>query len=110
MQKDYAKAEPYLLRALRTEESLHGNDNIGLVALLSEMSYLYDGWGKPDKAEPYYHQTLTVIEKQYGENSPILESVLTKDASDLRSLGKSAEADQMDKRLASIRASTMKTN
>jgi hypothetical protein len=110
MQKDYGKAEPYLLRALRTEESLHGNDNIGLVALLSELSYLYDGWGKPDKAEPYYHQTLTVIEKQYGENSPILQSVLTKDAAELRSLGKSAEADQEDKQLASIRAATMKAN
>jgi tetratricopeptide (TPR) repeat protein len=110
MEKDYAKAEPYFLRALRTEESLHGNDSMNLVPLLGELSYLYDGWAKPEKAEPYYHQTLNVIEKQYGENSPVLETLLTKDAAELRSLGKSDEADALDKRLATIRAATMKTN
>jgi len=100
----------YFLRALRTEEALHGNDSMILVPLVGELSYLYDGWGKPDKAEPYYHQAVTIIEKQYGDSSPVLESLLTKDAAELRTLGKSDEADALDKRLATIRAATMKTN
>lgn len=108
-QKDYAKAEPYLLRALRTEDSLGGGSPY-LLIVLSDLSYLYDGWNKPDKSEPYYRRIIALIEKQYGPNTPILEAVLVKDAAALRSLGRTNEADQVDQRLTSLRASTMKPN
>ena len=54
--------------------------------------------------------SLTIAEKEYGANSPVLAPILKNDAAALRELGRKDEADKMDQRLASIRATTMKTN
>jgi hypothetical protein len=71
---------------------------------------MYDGWGKPDKSEPCDKRLLTIVEKEYGPDSPVLAPVLKNDAAALRALGHKDEADKVDQRLATIRASTMKTN
>lgn len=55
-------------------------------------------------------QEIAMLEKQYGAESPVLVLVLTSDAKALRSLGRNDEAAKLDDRVASIRASTMKTN
>jgi tetratricopeptide (TPR) repeat protein len=110
VQKDYAKAEPYLLRALHIDEALYGKDSIGLQIPLAALCGLYDKWNKPDKLESCDRQFLDVIQKQYGANSPVLVPLLNSDAKALRSMGKDSEAAQIDDRVASIRAATMKAN
>ncbi|MBZ5696876.1 MAG: tetratricopeptide repeat protein [Acidobacteriia bacterium] len=109
-QQQYEKAEPYLLRAARIDESLYGKDNVDMLLPLASLCYLYDKSNKPEKAEPCYHQTLTIVEKQYGSDSPVLASTLTQEEKALRSLGRTADADEVDRRLASIRAATMSPN
>jgi tetratricopeptide (TPR) repeat protein len=109
-QKDYAKAEPYLLRALHIDEALYGKDSIGLQIPLAALCGLYDKWNKPDKLDSCDQQYLGVIQKQYGADSPVLVPLLTSDAKALRSLGKDSAAAQIDNRVASIRAATMKMN
>jgi tetratricopeptide (TPR) repeat protein len=110
VQKDYAKAEPYLLRALHIDEALYPKDSLDLQIPLAALCGLYDRWNKPDKLDSCDRQYLGVIQKQYGASSPVLVPLLTSDAKALRSLGKETEAAQIDDRVASIRAATMKTN
>jgi hypothetical protein len=66
-----------------------------------------DKWGKPDKLEPCNRQLITVLEKQYGANSPQLVSTLTSEAQVLRPLGRPKEAASVEDRLASIRSAIM---
>ena len=108
-QQDYAKAEPYILRALRIDVSVYGNDSVELLMPLSGACNLYDKWGKPDKLEIYGHQLLTVLEKQFGPNSPQLAPALTIEARALRNLGRANEATDVENRLATIRSATMST-
>jgi tetratricopeptide (TPR) repeat protein len=107
VQQDYAKAEPYILRALNIDESLYSRDSVSLLTPLASVCALYDKWGKPDKLEPCNRQTLAILEKQYGPNSPQLASTLTSEARALRGLGRAKEAEDVENRLASIRSSTM---
>jgi tetratricopeptide (TPR) repeat protein len=109
-QKDYAKQEPYVLRAVRIDEALYGADNIGMLIPRSTLCALYDHWEKPDKAVACYQTLLTVLEKQYGAKSPGLVVALTSEAQALRKLDRSQEADQVDQRIALIRAATMASN
>jgi tetratricopeptide (TPR) repeat protein len=104
VQKAYDKAEPYLLRSLHIEEGLVGRDGMGVSFPLASLCNLYDQWGKPDKAEPCYRQTLDVVTKQYGADTPILLNVLPKEAQALRALGRLDEAKQVEHRMEAIRA------
>ena len=111
-QKDYEKAVPYLLRAVNIDESLLGKDSMRLAMPLTTLCYMYDQWKKPTKSEPCYRQLLIIGEKQFGANSPMLSPLLASESQALRALGRPTEADDVDQRLASIRAATMtsKTN
>src|SRR5437879_7908471 len=91
MLQAYDKAETYLLRAVRIDESLFGKDGINMLGPLSSLCNLYDKWDKPDKAEPCDRQILAVVEKQYGANSPVLLPTLTSEAQALRRLGRRSE-------------------
>jgi hypothetical protein len=108
-QQDYAKAEPYILRALKIDVSVYGNDSVELLMPLSGACNLYDKWGKPDKVEIYGRQLITVLEKQFGPNSPQLAPALTIEARALRNLGRANEATDVENRLATIRSATMST-
>jgi tetratricopeptide (TPR) repeat protein len=109
-QKDYPKAEPYVLRAVRTQEAIMGKDSPGLMMSLNSLCYLYDQWGKQKEADACYQQMLPILEKQYGKNSPVEVSILSKDAKALRGIGRDADADAVEKRVAAIRAGTMTPN
>jgi tetratricopeptide (TPR) repeat protein len=110
VQKQYDKAEPYLLRAVHIDEGLLGRDSIGLAFPLASLCSLYDHWEKPGEADKCDQQMLTVLEKQYGQNSPVLVKVLADDSKQLHALGRTADADAVDNRIASIRAATMQPN
>jgi tetratricopeptide (TPR) repeat protein len=103
----YGKAEPYLLRAVRIDESLFGPDGFPLDGLpLPGLCDLYDRWNKPEKAAPCYRQLLALREKKYGENTPFLLSTLRSEAKALRQLGREDEAAQVEQHLQSIRIAT----
>ena len=110
VQKQYDKAEPYLLRAVHIDDSLFGNDSIYGIFPLTSLCNLYDRWGKSSEAETCDQQLLSMIQKQYGANSPVLASVLADDSKQLRALGRTTDADAVDQRIASIRSATMKRN
>ncbi|HEY2353089.1 MAG TPA: tetratricopeptide repeat protein [Candidatus Acidoferrum sp.] len=110
MTKDYAKAEPYLLRAVRIDEALYGADNVGMLIPRGTLCGLYDRWEQPAKAAECDRILLVVLEKQYGENSPVLVSTLASQAKALHALGHQDEATKLDQRVAQIRAATMNPN
>ena len=106
-QKDYAKAEPYVLRAVHSEEAIRGTDNIDLLMPLSAECYMYDQWGKAKESDACDRQLIAVVEKQYGKDSPFMVPILVSDAKALRSLGKGTDADAVEQRVASIRSGSM---
>jgi tetratricopeptide (TPR) repeat protein len=103
-QQAYDKAEPYLLRAVHIDEALFGQNQAGNNAIaLWELCDLYDKWNKPDKAASRYRQMLALLEKQYGKDSPVLLSTLSGEAKDLRQLGRTEDAANLERRIKSIR-------
>jgi tetratricopeptide (TPR) repeat protein len=110
VQKDYEKAEPYLLRAVKIDEKLYGYDGLDAQINLGTLCYLYDAWGKPDKSEPCDRHLIALLEKGYGANGPQLKSTLTSEAKALRSLGRAAEAAEMEKRVEAIQAAAVQPN
>jgi tetratricopeptide (TPR) repeat protein len=108
--KNYVKAEPYLVRAVRIDESLYGADNVGMLPPRGALCGLYDRWDQTDQAVACNRQLLAVLEKQFGESSPQLVNTLASQAKALRKLGQTAEADKIDQRLAQIRTRTMNPN
>ena len=109
-EKAYDKAEPILLRAVRIEEFLHGQQGVGMNLPIFYLCALYEEWGKPDKAEPRYREYITMLEKQYGEDSPILISVLKDEARVLQKLGRSEDVTKVEQRIESIRAAVGPTD
>ena len=104
MQKQYDKAEAYMLRSLKIDESVFGADSEEVLFPLANLCVLYDHWEKPEKTESCQNRTLGILEKKYGSTSPVLLSTLAGEAKALRSLGRKDEAAQMEKRMESIRA------
>ena len=110
VQKQFDQAEPILLRAVKIDESLFGRDGRGLLLPLSTLCSVYDAWGKPEKSEPCDRQLLSVLEKQWGENSLQLLSTLKSEAQALRSLGRIPEAAAVEQRIKTIQATAMNQN
>lgn len=110
VRKEYSKAEPYLQRAVHIDEALYGPEAIDMARSLGSLCYLYQQWNKPDQSDACNRKLLTVLEKQYGANSPVIVSVLENDSKALRGMGRKTDADAVDKRVASIRAATMNPN
>jgi hypothetical protein len=69
---------------------------------LGTLCYVYDQWGKPDKSAPCHARLVALEEKQFGPDSPYLVRDLTAEAEALRKLGRTSEADQIQKRLQSL--------
>jgi tetratricopeptide (TPR) repeat protein len=104
VQKQYGQAEPYLLRAVKIyETSLIQDDNMALLPL-NALTYLYQTWGKPEKAAPCEQKMIATLERIYGPDSRYLVPVLTNHAKSLRSLGRNDEAAKVDKRIQTIQA------
>jgi tetratricopeptide (TPR) repeat protein len=109
-QKQWDKAESYLQRSVHIIESLDGPNSIDLGGPLFTLSYVYDDWGKHDRADACDKQLVAILQKQYGSNSPFLVQILDHESKQLRDLGRVADANVVDQRIASIRAASMKPN
>lgn len=107
-EKKFSNAEPYLLRVVHIYEGVYGSDGIAMTVPLSSLCNLYDKWDKAKESDACYEHLLTVLEKQYGHDNPVIVSVLLSDAKALRAMGRTADAEKVDQRAALIRAATMK--
>jgi hypothetical protein len=109
VQEQYDKAEPILLRAMRIDQSLYGQDGTEMIPPLTVLCDLYDKWNKPERSEPCRRQLLSALEKHFGADSPVLLSTLSGEAHALRGLGRPDEAAKVEQRLKTIRTATGQT-
>jgi tetratricopeptide (TPR) repeat protein len=107
-QQDYEHAEPYLLQAVNIEEKLYNYDATygGMeISMLMTLCVVYEKWDKPEKLEPYDRRLISILEKQSGPDTHVLESTLAREAKTLRTLGRSQEAAEVERRLKSLQPS-----
>jgi|GEM_PF-1414633 len=105
-EKKYEKAQPYLEKAVKIHEQLSGPQGMIVVASKRMLCMIYDSLGEPAKAEPCTAQLLTIMEKFYGPNSPALAPILASESKSLRELGRSAEADDVERRMQALQQPT----
>ena len=109
-EKQYEKALPFALQGVKTGEILFGPEGMQLVGSKGLVCRLYDGLNQVDKAEVCDRQLIVLMEKAYGENSPVLAPTLTSQAKALRALGRNAEAAEVEKKLQGLQKSTAGLN
>ena len=105
-QGDYEHAEPYLLQATDIEEKLYNYDSRfgGMeIRMLMTLCIVYDKWGKPEKLEPYDRKLISLLEKEPGPDTRYLEDTLAREARTLRTLGRPKEADEVQRKLESLK-------
>lgn len=110
MQKDYAHAESSLLSALHIYETMYAPDDYRIGVPLNGLCYVYDQWGKSDKAADCHGRMVILVEKQFGADSHYLVQDLTAEAQALRQLGRTSEADKIQHRLDSLQSAQANPN
>jgi tetratricopeptide (TPR) repeat protein len=108
-QQQWAKAESYLLRAVKADEVRDGPNNYNIMMSLPVLCHLYDSWDRPDKSQPCWQRTVTLMEAQWGQNEPDLALYIDSEAKALRQLGRTSEADQLEQRSAKLKQAKMQT-
>ena len=71
VQKKWDKAEPYLLRAVKSGEIAAGPETNDVLVPLYGLCNLYDRWGKPEKSQPCWHRATEIGGKLDGESAQI---------------------------------------
>ena len=95
---------------MRIEEAVFGTEGVDTLTSRGALCSLYEKWGQTDKLVACDRQLVAVVEKEFGANDPRMVGVLVGEAKALRGAGKNAEADEVENRVARIRAATMKAN
>ncbi len=101
-QKKYDEAEPYLTRALQIDESMNGKGSIYNLMSLGPLCQFYDESAKWQKGLPCDQEAVSIIEKQFGPDSPNLIHLLEFESHALRHLGKTDDADKVDAHLKDL--------
>jgi len=109
-QKQYAKAEPYMAKAVEIHQQLSGPQAMIIVSSKQILCTIYDGMGQAAKAATCASELTPVMEQAYGENSQALAPLLTLRAKALRELGRVTEADQVDQRKNALKQATLSAN
>lgn len=107
-QKDFEKAEPYLLRATKIDEVVHRYDSVDALPNLTALCWVYEKWEKLEKFEPCNAHLLAILEKQYGSNSQVLAPTLASRAKALRTLGRTEEASILEQRVKTMQAAPIR--
>ncbi len=103
-QQDYTDAEVWLLRAVKIDDEINGYDGYEGVADVTTLCAVYDRAGKPDKSAQCYAQLVTIGEKRFGQDNPILVQPLTSEASALRAVGRNDDAAKIEQRIKTLQA------
>jgi TonB family protein len=103
------EAVPLLTRALTISEHRLGHDHPDLVVLLNELSRLHLKQSAPASAEPLLLR-LFAIKRAKGEEHPEVATVLASLAAVRQALGRHDAAEQLWRRVLSIRERTLAPN
>lgn len=87
---------------MKIHEELTGPQRMVLISSNRLQCTIYDGLGQTEKAESCYRQLLPLMEQVYGANNAALAPILTGESEALRELGRTAEADDVDRRMQSL--------
>jgi tetratricopeptide (TPR) repeat protein len=101
-EKKYEKAEPYIQKAMKIHEQLTGPQKMILVSSKHMLCRIYEGLGEAAKSEPCNRELVTLMEPVYGANNAALAPALAGESKALRELGRSVEADDLDRRRQSL--------
>ena len=110
VEKQYAKAEPYMAKAVEIQQQLSGPQAMIIVSSKQMLCTIYDETGQAAKAATCASELTPVMEQAYGENSQALIPLLTLRSKALRELGRVTEADQVDQRKKSLTQATVSAN
>ena len=100
--KKYDEAAKFHLRALKLYDHSSSREFPDVSATLYFLALTKAEQGKLQEAVPLFERNLTIVEKVYNSTHPCLVGFLTPLAESLRELGKSAQADILEKRAKSI--------
>src|SRR5262249_47043404 len=99
---EYAKAEPFYLRALKIQENTNGAASTAAYSTLMDLGALYNEADELEKAEPVLERAVAVGEKVYGlDGAPIAGAIINL-ASALESKGDYNKAEQLYLRALAI--------
>ena len=104
--QQFDKAEPYFIQAAGIEEKLYQYDpRYAPMSTLNlwQLCSLYEKWNKPEKLDSCDRRLITAFEKDRsptGEQS--LAMTLTREAKTLRTLGRTDEAAEIERRLKAL--------
>jgi tetratricopeptide (TPR) repeat protein len=91
--------EPHLKKMI---DWCKGNEDLQFASSLHQLAFLYDSQGKYNEAEPLYLRSLSIWEKQLGENHPHVAQILNNLAVLYKDQGKYNEAEPLYLRSLSI--------
>jgi tetratricopeptide (TPR) repeat protein len=99
--------EPHLKKMI---DWCEGNEDPQFAFSLNQLAFLYNSQGKYNEAEPLYLRSLSISEKQLGENHPDVATSLNNLAELYRNRGKYEEAEPLYLRSLSIREKQLGEN
>jgi len=99
--------EPHLKKMV---DWCEGKEDYQFAFSLNQLAFLYDSQGKYNEAEPLYLRSLSIVEKQLGENHPDVASNLNNLAELYRNQGKYNEAEPLYLRSLAIRKKQLGEN
>jgi tetratricopeptide (TPR) repeat protein len=103
---DYAAAEPLLKRALDIRARVLGADDRYTAQSANNLALLYAAQQRYAEAEPLYRRALTVFEQR--NDSAELATTLENYAAMLADMGRTEEAEEMERRARGLRAADVR--
>ncbi len=100
-QSDWPKAETYLLRAVKGAEV--AAPQMELIPLWG-LCDMYDKAGNPEKSQGCWHRATDLMAQRMGQTSPQLAQSMTNEATALRKLGRTDEAQKLEQRVAGLQS------
>jgi hypothetical protein len=95
---------------VQLHEQLTGPQKMILVPSKHMLCTIYEGLGQPGKSELCHRELIPLMEQVYGANNAALAPVLAGESKALRELGRSVEADDIDRRMQSLQQTTRGAN
>jgi eukaryotic-like serine/threonine-protein kinase len=100
---EYAEAEAGLLRALDIGERSLGPDHLAVAASLRVLANVHRDQRRYQEAEPRYARALDIYDRAMDRPDPSVRELLLDYAQLLRALGRTGEAEALERRAAAVR-------
>ncbi|HEY9733000.1 MAG TPA: tetratricopeptide repeat protein [Drouetiella sp.] len=98
------EAERLYELAMRTMEGLAGPNSTRFADWMPDLAWMYQGHGRPDKAEVLFKRALKIKETTYGGDDERVARALDDYARFLRKENRSTEASSLEQRARTIRS------